>query len=167
MRDVWIALIAVGVGSVLTVFAQEVARWLAKRRRRRALALLVCSTLDRFVADCQAAINDEGEYPRGTRRPSVPMPTGPEFPAEIDWTSIDAAMAYRILSLRAATVTVDHELSYLEEELHDPPENDPWFSHRRKRCHKLLSEASQLSSALREMAGLPPASDNPFDNIWG
>ena len=57
MRDVWIALIAVGVGAVLAVLAEEVARWLTKQRRRRVLALLVCPVLDRFIADCQAAID--------------------------------------------------------------------------------------------------------------
>lgn len=120
------------------------------------IPLLVCPILDKFVADCQAAINDEGRYRNGNRLPSVPMPTEPEFPAEIDWTSINAAMAYRILSLRAATARVDHELRYVEEELHDPPENEPWLSYRRKRCLQLASEASDLSTDLRPSPKLAP-----------
>lgn len=68
------------------------------------------------------------------RHPSVPMPTGPEFPAEVDWTSIDPRLANRILWLRSAATRAEQELRYVEEELHDPPENEPWFLHRRERC---------------------------------
>ncbi len=159
MNDVWIVLIGVGAGWVLSVFTPAATRWLTSNRRRRSLALLVCPILDKFVADCQAAIDDEGEYPTGTRLPSVPMPTKPEFPAEIDWTSINAAMALRILSLQPATATVDHELRYLEEELHDPPENEPWFSYRRQRCQRLLSEASDLSTELHQIVEFPATTD--------
>ena len=166
MSNAWIVLVGVSAGWVLSVFTPAVAQRLAKKRRRRVLALHACPILDVFIADCQAAIDDEGARPKGNRLPSVPMPTGPDFPA-VDWTSIEPSLAYNILALRAATATADHELRYLEEELHDPPENEPWFSYRRQRCHKLLRQASQLSSALREVAGLPPASDAPFDNIWG
>ena len=34
-------------------------------------------------------------------------------------------------------------------------------------CRNLLDEASQLSFTLRRLAGLPAASDDPTDNIWG
>ena len=102
MNDVWIVLIGVGAGALLTVLTQPVTHWLTKKRRRRTLAPLVCPALDRFVADCQAAIDDEGKRPRGNRLPSVPMPTVPEFPTEVDWTAIDPKLANRILSLRVA-----------------------------------------------------------------
>ena len=145
--DVWIVLIGVGAGAVLSAFVPPVTHWLTKKRRRRTLALLVCPALDRFVADCQAAIDDEGERPRGNLLPSVPMPTGPEFPTEVDWTAIDPKLANRILSLRVATTRIDHELRYVVEELHDPPDNEQWFSYRRTQCLKLLRVASDLSLA--------------------
>ena len=93
------------------------------------------------------------------------MPTVPEFPSEVDWTAIDPKLANRILSLQVAATSIDHELRYIAEELHDPPENEPWFSHRRTQCLKLLHVASDLSLKLRQVAKLPPASDDPFDNI--
>ena len=166
MSDVWIVLIGVSAGWVLSVFTPPVTRWFTRTHRRRILALHICAVLDVFIADCQAAIDDEGERPRGNRLPSVPMPTGPNFPA-VDWTSIEPSLASSILALRAATATADHELRHLEEELHDPPENEPWFAYRRQRCHKLMRQASQLSSELSKKAKLPPASDDPFDNIRG
>ena len=116
---------------------------------------------------CQAAIDDEGHYPKGTRHPSVPMPTGPEFPAEVDWTSIDPELAHRILSLQAAITRAEQELGYIAEEVSDPPEHEYWFSSRRKRCFKLLRDASELSTALRAMARIPVAADDPFDRISG
>ena len=167
MSDVWIMLIGVSAGWVLSVCTPAATRWLARKRRRRALALLVCPLLEQFMLACQAVIDDEGEQRQGNRQPSVPMPTGPEFPAEVDWTSIDPRLANRILWLRSAATRAEQELRYVEEELHDPPENEPWFLHRRERCHKLLRQALWLSLRLRKMAGLPPASDDPFDDIWG
>lgn len=164
MRDVWIALIAVGVGSVLTVFAQEMAHWFAKRRRRRALALLVCPALDRFVADCRAAIDDGGDWTGGTRSFSVSMPTGLEFPAEVDWTAVNPKLANRILSLPLATLRADQELGYLGDYVTSPG-HDEAFVVRRERCSKLQREAVSLASALRKLAKLSPASGDPFDNI--
>ena len=165
MRDVWIALIAVGVGSVLTVFAQEVAHWLAKRRRRCSLALLVCPVLDRFIADCQAAIDDEGRWhASGTRSLSVPMPTGPEFPTEVDWTSINPKLANRILSLPLATIRADQEVSNLGDHPTPPEHEEAFVCFRRERCSKLQRDAVSLSSTLRRKAKLPPASDDPHGN---
>ena len=165
MSDVWIVLIGVTAGWALSVFTPAVTHRLARRHRRRVLALHVCAMLDVFIADCQAAIDDEGERPKGNLRPSVPMPTGPDFPA-VDWTSIEPSLANSILALRAAATRADHELRYLAEELHDPPDNEPWFSYRRQRCQRLLRQASRLSSTLRETAGLPAGGD-PTDNIRG
>ena len=148
MRDVWIALIAVGVGAVLAVLAEEVARWLTKQRRRRVLALLVCPVLDRFIADCQAVLDDEGDWTGGTRHFSVPMPTGPEFPAQVDWTSINPKLANRILSLPLATIRADQELGYLGDYV-TPPEHEEAFVFRRKRCFKLQHDALRMSASSR------------------
>ena len=167
MSNVWIVLVGVSAGWVLSVFTPAVTHWLTRKRRRRALALLVCPILEQFMLACQAAIEDEGHYPKGTRHPSVPMPTGPEFPADVDWTSIDPELAHRILSLQAAITRAEQELGYIAEEVSEPPEHEYWFSSRRKRCRDLLDEASQLSFTLRRLAGLPAASDDPTDNIWG
>lgn len=167
MNELMSGLIGVGVGAVLTVFAQEVAHWLAKRRRRRALALLVCPVLDRFAADCQATIDDDGErHTSGIRHFSVPMPTGPEFPTGVDWTSIKPKLANRILSLPLATIRADQELGHLGDHV-TPPEHEEAFVFRRRRCSKLQRDAVSLSSALRKRAKLPRTSDDPSDNIWG
>ena len=113
MSDVWIVLISVSAGWVLSVFTPAATRWLTRKRRRRALALLVCPILDRFVADCQATIDDEGDWTGGTRHFSVQMPTGPEFPTQVDWTAINPKLANRILSLPLSTNRADQELGYL------------------------------------------------------
>jgi len=164
---VWIVLIGVSAGWVLSVFTPAATRWLTRKRRRRALALLVCPVLDRFVADCQATIDDQGDWSEGpgsTRHFSLPMPTGPEFPTEVDWTSINPKLANRILSLPLATLRAGQELGYLGDSV-TPPEHEEAFAFRRERCSKLQHEAVSLSSALRKKAKLPPASDDPFEDI--
>ena len=167
VREVWIVLIGVGAGAVLSAFSPSATHWLAKKRRRQALALLVCPILEQFMLACQAAIDDQGEWRTGgTRHHSVPMPTGPEFPREVDWTSIDPSLANRILSLPLATTRADRELDYMAE-FAQPPEHEEGFEARRKQCSKLLREASDLSLKLRHIAKLPPASDNPFDSVAG
>ena len=114
MSDAWIMLIGVSAGWVLSVCTPAATRWLARKRRRRALALLVCPLLEQFMLACQAVIDDEGEQRQGNRHPSVPMPTGPEFPADVDWTSIDPRLANRILWLRSAATRAEQELRYVD-----------------------------------------------------
>ena len=158
MNDVWIVLIGVGAGAVLSAFVPPVTHWLTKKRRRRTLALLVCPALEQFMLACQAATDDEGgERPR---RPKVPIPTAPEFSTEVDWTSIDPDLANDILSLGPATTRITEELRCIAEFADDEPDQEEWFSHRRKRCSKLLRDASDLSLKLRQIAKLPPASDD-------
>lgn len=166
MSDVWIVLIGVSAGWVLSVFTPAATRWLTRKRRRRRLALLVCPVLDRFVADCQVTIDDEGAWTGVTRHFSVSMPTGPDFPTQVDWTAINPKLANRILSLPLATIRADQEVGNLGD-CPTPPEHEEAFEFRRGRCSKLRRDAVSLSSTLREIAGLPPASDDPSDNIWG
>ena len=168
MNDVWIMLVGVSAGWVLSVFTPAVNRWLTKQQRRRALALLVCPVLDQFIADCQAAIDDEGEWhPSGTRSLSVPAPTGPEFPTGVDWTSIDPRLANRILSLPLAATRADRELDDIGPEIAQPPEHEEAFAFRREQCFKLLREASELAVTLRQMAKLPKTTDDAFESIAG
>lgn len=166
MSDVWIVLIGVSAGWALSVFTPAVTQRLARKHRRRVLALHVCAILDVFIADCQAAIDDEGQWPDGTRHYSVPMPTGPQFPAEVDWTSIDPKLANRILSLPLSTTRADW-LLHAEAEFAQQPMHEEGFAARREQCFKLLRQASDLSLELRHMAKIPPASDDPFERIRG
>ena len=167
MSEVWIVLIGVGAGALLTACSQALNHRLAKKRLRRSLALLVCPALEEFMLACQAAIDDEGHRRKGTRLPRVPMPIGPEFPDEVDWTSIAPKLAHRILSLRAAITRAEQELGYIAEEVSDPPDHEYWFSARRQRCLKLLGDASTLSTALRKIAKIPTTSDDSFDGVRG
>lgn len=95
------------------------------------------------------------------------MPTGPEFPTEVDWTSIDPNLANRILSLPLATTRAERDLNLIGPQIAQAPEHEEAFEFRRNQCFKLLREASALSSDLRKMAKLPPATGDPFDSIAG
>ncbi|MDE0666802.1 MAG: hypothetical protein OXH67_14490 [Acidimicrobiaceae bacterium] len=82
------------------------------------------------------------------------MPTGPEFPAEVDWTSINPKRVNRILSLPLATIRAGQELGHLENDVF-PPEHEEAFAFRRELCFKLQHDASELSATLRKKARLP------------
>lgn len=167
MENAWIVLVSVSAGWVLSVCTPSVTRWLSQKRRRRALALLVCPVLEQFMLACQSAINDEGHWRKDIRHPRVPMPTGPQFSDELDWTAIDPSLAHRILSLQAAITRAEQELDYIAEEVSDPPDHEYWFLSRRKRCLKLQQDASELSMALRKVARISETTDEPLDGIQG
>lgn len=73
MSEVWIVLIGVSAGWVLAVCTPAATRWLTRKRRRRALALLVCPLLEQFMLACQAVIDDEGERRQGNRQAKPPQ----------------------------------------------------------------------------------------------
>ena len=103
-------LIGVGVGALLSAFIQWATHRYTKQQRRQRLILLVCSILDDFWSDCQDAIEEEGDECTPDRGGFVvPLPMGPAFPSEIDWTTIDPDSVRRILSLRPAVRRVGRE----------------------------------------------------------
>ena len=159
MRDVWIVLIGVGTGALLSVFVEWVAHRYAKKQRRQHLILVVCAVLDDFIVTCQEAIDDGGKRsPEGKREFSVPTPTPPSFSAEVDWTTIDQDLLRRFLSFRFAVAKAREQLG---EQLPFiafggvPPHYPEMFNFRRKKCAEWQQEASELSDAFRKRAKPP------------
>ena len=155
MRDVWIVLIGVVAGALLSAFIQTVIHRLAKRQRRQHLILVMCSILDDFCSDCRYAMLEEGDEYTVYQGFEVPTPLVPAFPVEIDWTTIDQDLVRRILLLRLA---VSDGREILGQNWHDwasPPEFPEVFAFRRERCNEWLQEASELSAELRKKANPP------------
>ena len=67
MNDVWIVLISVGAGAVLSAFVPLVTHRLTKKRRRRTLALLVCPGASARVCATQRLHVPEVSQPTGQR----------------------------------------------------------------------------------------------------
>ncbi len=160
MRDVWIVLIGVGAGALLSVFVEWVAHRYAKKQRRQHLILVVCAVLDDFIVTCQEAIDDGGKRsPEGKREFSVPTPTPPSFSAEVDWTAIDQDLLRRFLSFRLAVAKAREQLGellpYIAFYEDFPPLYPEMFDFRRKRCAEWQQEASELSNAFRKRAKPP------------
>lgn len=149
MSDVWIVLVSVGVGWLLSVSGQVVAHRVARRQRRRDLMLRVCAALEEFIYDCQDAIDDEGDWSTGVRDFGVPLPTGPVFPKDVDWTTIDQRLAYEVLALQSAPRRFEQRLAHIFNEVAHPPEREEAFEFRRQKCEEMLSGASYLSDALQ------------------
>lgn len=167
MRDVWIVLIGVGAGALLSAVIQMVIHHLAKKQRRQHLILVVCAVLDDFIVTCQEAIDDGGKQsPEGKREFSVPTPTPPSFSAEVDWTAIDQDLLRRFLSFRLAVAKTREQLGellpYIAFHEDFPPNYPEMFDFRRKKCAEWKEEASELSDAFRRQATPPiwePISD--------
>ena len=160
MRDVWIVLVGVGAGALLSVFIQWVTHRYAKKQRRQHLILVVCSVLDDFIVTCQEAIADGGKRsPEGKREFSVPTPTPPSFSAEVDWTTIDQDLLRRFLSLRFAIAKareqLGEQLPFIAFHEDVAPHYPATFDFRRKKCAEWLQEASELSDAFRKRAKPP------------
>lgn len=152
MRDVWIVLIGVGAGALLSAFIQIVMYRLHKRQRRQNLILIMCSILDDFCDQCREAVEEHGNEHTVYQGVLVPSPRTPAFPSELDWTTIDPDWVRRFLELRHALPRLEEHLKNIWEELADPPHYQEVFDFRRERCGDLRQEASDLSAALRKKA---------------
>ena len=147
-------LIGVGVGALLSAFIQWVTHRYTTRQRRQHLILLVCSILDDFCSACREAMEEEEDLVDFWGSFKVPSPTAPEFPAEVDWTTIDQDLAMRILALRPAMRRV-HE--HVESSMDYYPEV---LTYRREKCQELSQQASELAAELRKKANPPiPGAD--------
>lgn len=164
MRDVWIVLIGVGAGAVLSTFIRYMEHRYARRQRRQHLILIMCSILDDFCSQCREAMEEEGDEHTFYRGVQVPFPKVPAFPSELDWTTIDPDWMRRFLELRLAVPMVHDAVKHTWEEWASPPEFKEGFDFRRDRCGELLQDASDLSAALRKKAKPPiwDADDEPF-----
>lgn len=94
-------LVGVFLGAVISLFGQ----WWAERRSRQRqasyLAIRVLCVLDEFVYECTEVADDQGMAgPNDSYEPTKEHdPNAPSFPNDVDWKSIDSALAYDILSL--------------------------------------------------------------------
>ena len=136
--------------------------WTARGTRTRNatyLAIRVVCLLDQYVSDCAAVVADDGtimgqEDPNGELDPQVPLPEAPQYAMDLDWRSIDANLAYRLLSLandiRIANDSIDGtaEMAY-------GPDQYLLFEAREEQYSELGLKAHQLTKELRTTYKLP------------
>lgn len=148
-------------GVVVGGSMQAVREWLADRRRRHYHAVRVVCTLDKFVADCAAAVGQERQ---AEENPLSPWPQDLEFPADIDWRLLDENLVYRALTLPSRVVGAASVVSFAGEWAVD--ERDPEYLGAVSQQYTPLGiDAAELADKLRRSCRLPPRDVDRWDPV--
>jgi hypothetical protein len=103
--------------------------------------------LDPFVLRCVDVINDEGDYVQGELTTQVKTPAL-EFPADLDWKTMDASLMYRTLSLPNEIAAADSTIAAYAEHS-GPPNWDEMWDERRFQYGRVGLYAFDLATDLR------------------
>ncbi|RWB19937.1 MAG: hypothetical protein EOQ40_17550 [Mesorhizobium sp.] len=149
--------VATTIGTIAVAYFNHrltVGRDSHEERARHAtyVATRVVCTLDPFVLHCVDVIHDQGEYVDGELTPQVDAP-GLEFPADLDWKTMDAALMYRTLSLPNEIAAADSTISAFAEHS-GPPNWDEVWEERRYQYGRVGLYALDLAADLRRHYGL-------------
>ncbi|MBU0584019.1 MAG: hypothetical protein KKB66_15995 [Alphaproteobacteria bacterium] len=125
-------------------------RRLETERRRHAehLAVTVLLVLDPFVIACASVACDKGDYDeRGELETTMSIPTL-SIPADVDWKSISADLAFRIRSLPNKLQWVANNVRGAADGDH-PPDYEFFFEARREEYAKLGLSVLEITEELR------------------
>lgn len=131
----------------------------SQSRSARYLAIRVVCRLDAYIRDCAAVVNDNGtcmgeREHDGYLHPQIPLPDPPDFATDIDWKSIDANLAYRLLSL-SNDIGVANDLIQGASNNASPPDFEELFEEREDQYSKLGLKAHTLAQELRSRYQIP------------
>ena len=108
MSNALFGLLGVLIGAFIPWIKEALIRKRKRQEQATYLAVRVICILDEYVDRCVAVVGDDGSVKgRGSHRaedgsefyhPVVPLPDAPDFPADLDWRSIDSNLMYRILT---------------------------------------------------------------------
>lgn len=175
MSDAVIGLLGVALGGLIAIAKEFIVGWTERQRVGRYAAMRIVCVLDEFIERCVWVVLDDGTSegePAGRSAsgelycyPVVDQPDPPRFPDDIDWTSIDADLMYRILALPNLARQTEAYISS-EAEHSYPPDHDPIFNARWEGYANLGLEAIFLADKLRHEFKLPQLSIEMRDPNW-
>lgn len=156
-------LVGVIVGAVLPWFRDG---W-DNKRKARYLAIRIVCILDEFLETCTSVVGDDGLcYGRrnadGYLQAQVALPNGLQFPADVDWKSIDHGLMYRILAL-PSRIEADNRVIAAVGDDSFPPDFDEVFDERQYRYACLGLDTADLVQTLRRTYGIPPREYGRWD----
>lgn len=157
--DAVFGLLGVLVGALLTTSKDIWGYFAGQKRIARYLAIRVVCVLDAYVEKCAGVVLDDGlaygqRDPNGYLSPQVPLPPAPEFPDDLDWKSIDHALAYEILSIPNEVASAEAAVAFAWD-VASPPDFDEAFEERVLRYASIGLKAHSITSRLRNKYGLP------------
>ncbi|MCY7297530.1 hypothetical protein [Alteromonas sp. a30] len=161
-----IGLLGVIIGSLLTVILTTLKEWWFQQRKRREeqvyLAIQISCLLDRFVAGCWAAVNDDGtihglEYrdESGCLSTQADTPHFEPLSIDVSWKSLPTNLMYEILDLPNKVEEANAYIEEVWEHAASPPDYEELFEARVQKYSTLGLNAMSLAEQLRSLAKLP------------
>jgi len=175
MNEAAIGFVGVLIGVVATIGKDVLSYWTGRRNAGRYAAVRIVCVLDRYVEQCVAVVGDDGTMegrPAGRTDsgeeyydPQVDSPEPPVFPDDIDWTSINPDLMYRVLALPNLALGTERFVVAASEHSF-PPDYAEVFHARWEGYADLGLEALSITTALRRKFNLPEPSIAIGDPEW-
>ncbi|MGO4566083.1 hypothetical protein AB4Z52_13630 [Rhizobium sp. 2YAF20] len=136
-----------------------------KRRREGATAYsvaLIESTLRRYVRDCMAVMNDDGEpdTPQGDYedwKASIPEPSL-AYPDKIDWTLFEPQTMYQALAIPNIELSIKKSVSWAYDQA-SPPDRHGFIEERQRKFAQLAIFSARAQANFHRHHPAPYTSD--------
>lgn len=134
MTEAVFGLIGVLIGSGITWYQSYYTNKHSEIKNAKYLAIRVVCILDKFIEECAEVVNDDGlcmgqKNSEGCREAQVKHPSVLLFPDEVDWTSIDHELMYKLLSFSSDIVSASKIIDFTLE-ISGPPDFEEWYEER-------------------------------------
>ncbi|MEZ9619934.1 MULTISPECIES: hypothetical protein [Vibrio] len=144
------------VGFSLTLVKESLAARKSKAAETHYLAIIVTSSLERFIIGCREVVTDEGyEDQQGLMRSNSLIPTFEPLELEVDWKILPQDLLYSLLSLPQLINEANVYISATSEYVATPPDYEEYFEARKTKYASLGMLAIQMSEQLRLLGNLP------------
>jgi hypothetical protein len=152
-------ILAVVIGASLSWMRDVWTERSGRERRARYLAIRVVCSLDKYVESCLDVAHDDGlcqgqSNSDGYLEPQVDQPAPPVFPQDLDWSSIEQDLMYRVISLARDAEYSDRLIANAWENA-TGPDFEPAFETRQEQYAELGLAGSSLAAELREQYKIP------------
>lgn len=143
-------LIVTGFGVWLGAAKDIFTDWWKRRRLVRYHAMLLATTLDQLIDDCEAVAFDDGQYDQeGVRHHTSPSPTI-RWPEALDWTLIPSDLMYRCLLLPGMIKSANESAAFIADNVAGPPDYEEYFDELQHRFSSIGLSAVHLLKRLKE-----------------
>lgn len=162
MSNVLFGLLGVLIGAFIPWIKEALIQKRTRLEHATYLAVRVICILDEYVDKCVAIVTNDGSVSAEVQvshrdenaqyhyyYPVKRLPIAPDFPADLDWRSIDSDLMYRILTFQNRVRIENSGIQWVFDER---------FQIRQEGYAKLGLEAIEIVEELRRLFKLPEAS---------
>ncbi|MEG3753912.1 hypothetical protein [Psychromonas arctica] len=153
-----IVLVVLGgvVGFSLTLLKDSIAMKKAKSVDSNYLAIVVSTSLERFIAGCCEVVCDKRFIDQnGYTHSKVSTPSFDPLLLDVEWKVLPPALLYKLLSLPEHINEANVYIGSVSDHVASPPDFDEYFEARVNKYSYLGLQAIKMSEELRELGNLP------------